>query len=140
MEIEESTRFIVAVAGIVFRGPRVLAMRRASHRDAGAGLWETFSGRVQAKEQPLAALLRETREECGLTVEYDPRPLGAVQTVRRNEPMIVLYYSGVSAGGDVVCSTEHYLYAWLTVDEFAERCTLGPLVEMVRKAAHGASE
>ena len=43
---EPSPLFIVAVAAIVVRSGTVLAMRRAPHKDAGPGLWETLSGRV----------------------------------------------------------------------------------------------
>ena len=34
--------------------PRVLALRRAADNLAGAGLWETLSGRVEHGEEPLA--------------------------------------------------------------------------------------
>ena len=48
--------------------------RRFAAKDAGAGLWETVSGRVEADEAPLDAIAREVREETGLVVAIDPRP------------------------------------------------------------------
>ena len=41
---------IVAVAGLVVRGSRVLALRRAATNLAGPGLWETVSGRIEQGE------------------------------------------------------------------------------------------
>lgn len=61
-----SDGFVAAVAILIFRDGRVLAMRRAATKDAGAGLWETVSGRVEVGEQPLDAAMREVREETGL--------------------------------------------------------------------------
>lgn len=127
--------FVVAVAGIVFRDGRVLAMRRSPDKDAGAGLWETFSGRLEAGEQPFAALVRETMEETGLDIAYDPRPVDALTTVRGETPMVVLYYRGAWRGGEVRRSAEHDEHAWLTPEEFAERTTLRRLAEAVRRCA-----
>ena len=76
--------FVLAVCAVIRDGDRVLAMRRASHKDAGAGLWETVSGRVEPGEDPLDAIRREIREETGLEVEPDPRPIDAY-AARRNE-------------------------------------------------------
>jgi len=79
IRMSDSARFVAAVAVAVFRGGRVLAMRRSLRKDAGAGAWETLSGRVLPGEQPLQAALREAREECGLEVTIDPRPVASYQ-------------------------------------------------------------
>jgi 8-oxo-dGTP pyrophosphatase MutT (NUDIX family) len=126
---------IVAVAIAIFRGDRVLAMRRAPGRDAGAGLWETISGRIAPGEDPLAAIEREVREECGLEVRIDPRPVEAYAARRGEQPMTVIFFRGTHVRGEVVRSEEHDQHAWLTVDELAERSTLVRLVEAVRRAA-----
>jgi 8-oxo-dGTP pyrophosphatase MutT (NUDIX family) len=126
---------IVAVAIAIFRGDRVLAMRRATGRDAGAGLWETISGRIAPGEEPLAAIEREVREECGLEVRLDPRPVEAYAARRGERPMTVIFFRGAHVSGEVVRSEEHDDHAWLTIDELAERTTLVRLVEAVRRAA-----
>jgi 8-oxo-dGTP pyrophosphatase MutT (NUDIX family) len=128
------TRFVVAACVVIVREGRMLAMRRAAHRDAGAGLWEAVSGRVDDGEQPEQAAVREVREESGLAVELDPRPVTAYRARRGAEPMVVIVYRARWTSGEVVRSDEHDDHAWLTPDEFAERCSLTLLVGAVRAA------
>jgi 8-oxo-dGTP diphosphatase len=125
---------VVAVAALVLRGDKVLAMRRSSTNEAGAGLWETLSGRIEHGEQPLAAMQREIDEECGLEVTIDPRPVEAYAATRTGEPMIVVVYRALYVAGEVRLSAEHDAYAWLSAAEFAARSTLAPLVLAVDKA------
>lgn len=125
---------IVAVAAIVFRGERFLAMRRAPPKPA-AGLWETLSGRVSAGEEPLAAIEREIVEESALVVRVDPRPLTAYAATRGTQAMTVIVYVAEWVSGEVVISPEHDDHAWLTAAEFATRPGFPKLVEVVREAA-----
>lgn len=131
---EPKTSYIVAVAAVIFQDDSVLAMRRAAHKDAGAGLWETLSGRVLPHEEPLDAVKREIQEECGLTVDLDPRPLTAYSAWRGQEPMIVIVYYADYVTGEVVRSDEHDDHAWLSPHAFAQRSTLDKLVHVVRNA------
>ena len=130
---------VVAVAALIVRAgadaiPRVLAMRRAADRNAGAGLWETLSGRVEQGEEPLAAVQREIAEECGLQVAIDPRPFSAYAALRRELPMIVVGYRARWLAGEVRMSSEHDAHAWLTADEFRARSTLTKLADVVTAA------
>jgi selenoprotein W-related protein len=86
-------------------------------------------------ETPLVAALREAREECGLEVSIDPRPIASYQTKRNRDDMIVVVYRAASEAGDVVLSTEHDASAWMALDEFARACPFPQLVEAVRLAA-----
>lgn len=123
---------ILAVSALVVKDGRVLAMRRAATKDAGAGLWETLSGRVEPGEEPLAAVRREILEETGLDVEVEERPLTAYLAERLGVPMVLVVYRARWRGGEVVRSDEHDAHAWLTAEEFARRSELGPLVAVVR--------
>ena len=134
-----TARFVAAVVVAVFRGGRVLAMRRAPDRDAGAGAWEALSGRVLAGEEPLQAALRETREECGLAPAIGPRPIASYQAKRNQDDMIVVAYRGSSETGDVVLSAEHDRFDWMTLDEFTRACPFPRLVEAVRLAGAQAA-
>lgn len=127
--------FVVAVAAVIFKGERVLAMRRSSRKDAGAGLWETLSGRVEPDEQPLAALAREIDEECGLEVRIDPRPIDAYVARRNEAPMLVIVYRADWVRGEVRRSDEHDAHAWWTPAELREKSTLTRLVDAVDRAA-----
>lgn len=123
--------YVVAACVIVRRRDRVLAMRRSKDKDAGPGLWETISGRVEVGEEPLAAAKREVTEETGLSVRIEPRPVTAYAATRLGAPMVVIVYEAVYLSGDVRPSAEHDDFAWLTADEFAVRSTLAKLVAAV---------
>jgi 8-oxo-dGTP diphosphatase len=129
--MEETQLYVVAVAAIIFREGKILAMRRAATKDAGAGLWETLSGRVLLGEEPLATVKREILEESSLGVEVEPQPFTVYQATRKNLPMMVIVYRAKYVSGKVILSDEHDAYAWLTPEEFAERSTLTKLVETV---------
>ena len=134
MNAPEGTQ-IVAVAAVVFRDGKVLAMRRAASKDAGAGLWETLSGRVAAGEDPLDAVRREIDEECGLHVRVAPRPVDAYAARRGSAPMIVLVYRADWIGGEVRRSDEHDAHAFWTPAEFRAKSSLGRLADAVDRAA-----
>ena len=124
---------VVAVAAIIIREGKILAMRRAADNLAGPGLWETLSGRVEQGEEPLTAVAREIEEECGLSVEIDARPVDAYAATRRGEPMIVVLYRALYVAGEVRVSHEHDAFEWLSAAEFAARSSLLPLVLAVHK-------
>jgi ADP-ribose pyrophosphatase YjhB (NUDIX family) len=126
--------FVVAVAAVIVRDGRVLAMRRAADKDAGAGLWETLSGRVEADEDPRDAVLREIAEECGLEVDLEPRPIDAYAARRGERPMIVIVYRARWLAGEVRRSPEHDAHAWWTAAELRAHSTLTRLVEAVDRA------
>jgi 8-oxo-dGTP diphosphatase len=132
---EPTQLYVVAVAAVVFRDGRLLSMRRSAQRAAGAGLWETLSGRLQLGESPRDAVLREIAEESGLEVALLPRPVTAYQARRAGEPMVVIVFAADHVAGEVTLSEEHDAFAWLTVDEFARVSALAPLVEAARAAA-----
>ncbi len=125
---------VVAVAGLVIQGDRVLAMRRAATNTAGPGLWETISGRVEHGEEPLAAVIREIAEESGLVVDVEPRPFAAYAAQRRGLPMIVIPFRARYLSGEVRLSEEHDAYEWCTREAFRARSTLAPLVAVVERA------
>ncbi|MEO0323853.1 MAG: NUDIX domain-containing protein [Myxococcota bacterium] len=125
---------LVAVAAVIVREGRVLAMRRASTKDAGPGLWETLSGRVAAGEEPLAAVRREIIEESGLAVTVETRPIDVYTAERNGVPMVVIVYRASWVGGDVQVSDEHDEFRWLTPADFEELSTLTRLSDAVWKA------
>ncbi|MBU3916877.1 NUDIX domain-containing protein [bacterium] len=133
--MDETKFFVVAVSAVIFKQGKVLAMRRSLKKDAGPGLWETLSGRIETGEDPLEAVKREIQEECALTVNLDPRPVAAYHSQRGNDEMILIIYRAEHLSGDVIRSEEHDDHAWLTPDEFAEHSTLKKLVDVVYQIA-----
>jgi len=130
----ESAPFVAAVEVFVVREGRLLAMRRARDSEAAAGAWDAPSGRVRPGEQPLAAARREVREESGLEVEIDPRPVASYVAKRNEDDMMVVAYRGESDEGEVILSHEHDEFAWMTIGEFAAACPFPLLVQAARRA------
>jgi 8-oxo-dGTP diphosphatase len=109
----------VAVTVLVFRDDRMLSMRRSSGQEAGPGLWEGVSGRVQAGEDPMAAARREVAEETGLEVAIHPRPITSYAALRRGEPMTVIVFAADHLRGEVRLSEEHDEFRWCGSDELS---------------------
>jgi 8-oxo-dGTP diphosphatase len=130
---DEATQW-VAVTVLVFRGARMLSMCRAATHDAGPGLWEGVSGRVQAGEDPIAAARREVIEETGLCVNVHARPVTAYAALRRGEPMTVIVFRADHQEGEVVLSEEHDAYRWCELAELTELGVPEQLVEAARGA------
>jgi 8-oxo-dGTP diphosphatase len=129
------TAFVGVVVGVVVRGGRALALRRAAHRDVGAGIWETVSGRLERGEQPLDALAREIAEETGLEqVSIDPVPIDAYVAMRGEKPMLVVAYRAVATGGEPRLSSEHDALRWADVTELRALGMPSRLVETVERA------
>jgi ADP-ribose pyrophosphatase YjhB (NUDIX family) len=126
--------FVVAVAAVIVKEDRVLAMRRAPDKDAGAGLWETLSGRVEIDEDPREAIAREILEESGLEVDLDERPIDCYAARRGDDPMIVIVYRATWRAGEVQRSPEHDAHAWWTPAEFRQRSMLPRLADAVDRA------
>jgi 8-oxo-dGTP diphosphatase len=110
----------VAVTVLIFREGRMLSMRRSSTQSAGPGLWEGVSGRVRAREDPIATARREVLEETGLDVEVRVRPLTAYAALRLGEPMTVIVFAADHRHGEVVLSDEHDDFRWCEASDLSE--------------------
>ena len=130
--MDDEAKQWVAVTVLVFRGDRMLTMQRASDARAGTGIWEGVSGRVRDAEDPSQAAVREVREETGLQVVLEPRPVDAYAARRNDEAMTVIVFSAVSAKGEVVLSEEHDAFRWCT---HAELTQLGVPPRLIQAAA-----
>jgi 8-oxo-dGTP pyrophosphatase MutT (NUDIX family) len=132
--------FVAAVSVFVFRGGRLLALRRSAASDASPGSWDAVSGRVEANEHPHDAARRECLEETGLDVQVELAPIASYTARRQRSPMLVVAYRARSEAGDVVLSEEHDDYAWMTLEAFAMACPFPPLVVAARLAAGGGPD
>ena len=115
---EHNGRFMVAVGAVIEHTPtgNVLLLQRAPTSDFEAGLWEDITGRVHQFEEPQAALHREIREECGLTVQI-VKPL-TVFHLFRGDPtpdheLIGIVFWCTTSSDRVTLSHEHTDCRWL---------------------------
>ncbi len=89
---------------------------------------------MELGESPEHTLVREVFEEAGLRVEAPMSPVYTAQSLRGNEPMLLLYYVCESESGDVTISDEHSEYAWVDAQTFMERVPFAEIRELMRRA------
>jgi 8-oxo-dGTP diphosphatase len=105
----------LVVAGLVIDGPRVLITQRRA--DQALPLqWELPGGKIEAGESPEVALVRELREELGVTVA-----VGRVWDVLFHAypayDVLMLIYTCAIAAGETPRCVEVAAMAWCLPDE-----------------------
>jgi ADP-ribose pyrophosphatase YjhB (NUDIX family) len=109
-----SPRHSVSVAGVIVNDDgRILAIRRQDN-----GHWEPPGGVLELNETLEEGLVREIREETGLTVTPD-RLTGVYKNMERG--VLALVFRCSSANGLAGQSEEAAEIAWLTPDQIEER-------------------
>jgi 8-oxo-dGTP diphosphatase len=107
----------VVVGAAIVRNGRLLAACRARPVEL-AGRWELPGGQVEAGESEAAALLRECREELGVSVLVQGRlgpdlPLGSTRVLR-------VYLSVLAPGSPEPSAHEHSELRWVGATELDE--------------------
>ena len=86
-------------------------------RDANDGDWEFPGGRIDRKERPREALLREVREETGLDVNVSEPVFTASKQRKQKRGKFFVYYAATTPDRVVSLSEEHTDHRWLPPDE-----------------------
>lgn len=102
------------VAALIWDQDRFLACQRPAHKARGL-LWEFVGGKVEAGEAPEEALIRECREELGVTVQ----PLDLFMEVTHEYPDLtvrLILFNAVITDGTIQL-LEHADARWIGPDE-----------------------
>jgi len=104
-------------------GWEALCLRRAPH-ERSPGTWESVHGHIDEGETPVAAAVRELREETGLAAErlYNVSRVESFYLHGADEVVLIpVFCAFVAAGAPARPSDEHDAVEWLPVDAAAER-------------------
>lgn len=104
------------VAALIWDGDRFLACQRPAHKARGL-LWEFVGGKVEPGETPAQALVRECREELGITVAVRQICLDLVHEYPDLTVHLTLFSAVITAGTPQLL--EHNALRWLTAEEAA---------------------
>ena len=104
-----------AIVAVLRRGGRVLAIRRGPGV-ARPGYWQPLSGKVEPGETQEQAVVREVREEVGLTVS----PLAKVWESETDDGLFRLHWwtADATTGEVVPDPVEVAETRWVTSEEF----------------------
>jgi mutator protein MutT len=116
----ETPRMSLSVKVIV-RDPHgcVLLLRRSLASKGNPGKWEFPGGKVDAGEAFDAALVREVREETGLTIQL-AGSFGTCESKLGDRCLVYLVLEGTTQKTDVQLSTEHDAHKWVRPDDFGD--------------------
>lgn len=117
------TTIVTAVKGIVRYDNRILIVQRAT-ADSGGGTWECPGGKIDFGELPEDSLIREIREETGLTVTVDRIAYASSLMTHTDRQVILLVYFCTATTRTVELSDEHDAYIW--ADESTLRQQIAP--------------
>ena len=102
------------VAALIWDGERFLACQRPAHKARGLQ-WEFVGGKVEPGETKEQALIRECREELGITVTPEKTVMDVVHTYPDLTVHLTLVQVSIAEG--VPQKLEHNDIRWLTIGE-----------------------
>lgn len=108
----------VAVSAFIPHNGKVLIVQRAADEKFLPNIWEQVGGKVEWGENPLAGLVREVKEEAGITVKALQPYYVSDYTPNDERHMIEIgIICEVIGNPDITLSPEHQAYAWATEAE-----------------------
>ena len=120
--MENSPTFVLVVAAAVRDGEGRLLLQQCPAHKRHAGLWEFPGGKVETKENPTLALIREVFEELGLELFSNAlEPAGfAEEPPADGRPGIVLLLYSAGAWQGQPEAREGQNWGWFSPAEAAE--------------------
>ena len=102
------------VAALIFRGDRFMICQRPPHKGSEL-LWEFVGGKVEAGETGRDALVRECREELGITVSVGEVFAETVHEYPDITVHLTVYRAGIISGEPELL--EHIDLKWILPEE-----------------------
>ena len=105
------------VAALTWEGNQFMICQRPAHKARGL-LWEFAGGKVEPVETKEAALIRECREEQGITVSVGEIFMEVTHTYPDLTVHLTLFHASIAEG--VPQKLEHSDLRYITVDEIPQ--------------------
>ena len=102
------------VAALIWDGDRFLACQRPAHKARGL-LWEFVGGKLEAGETRAQALVRECREELGVTIRVGDLFMEVTHVYPDLTVHLSLYHAVIESG--ILQQLEHHDIRWLHPSE-----------------------
>ena len=115
--MEKENRVVEVVAALIWRGDRFLACQRPPEKARGL-LWEFVGGKVESGESGPQALLRECREELGVTLAVGDAFMDVTHAYPDLTVHLTLYNAEIAEGEPQ--KIEHHDMRFITIDEIDE--------------------
>ena len=117
--VEGSSRRARIVAALLRDGDRVLLCHRSAGRRWYPDVWDLPGGHVEDAERPGAALVRELREELGITITEPPG--SPMREIRADTFDMQIWLVEVWTGTPVnAAPDEHDAIAWFEAGQLAD--------------------
>jgi len=117
-------------------GGRFLLLKRSMESRFFAGQWEAPGGKIRTGESFDYALLREVKEETGLTISLDG-VVGASEFELPHTRVALLCMKAHVVFGEVRLSEEHEEFVWLPLQEFSTKNLTVGLRKVLNSLAKG---
>jgi dATP pyrophosphohydrolase len=116
---------------------RVLTLQRAAGGKRPES-WETVYGKIDSRERPEKAALREVREETGLELDalYNVTVTSFYLHESSTIQMCITFAAFVSEDAEVSIGEEHQTYEWLSLEDACRRFTWPREAHALRDAHH----
>ena len=108
---------VEVVAALIWDGDRFLICQRPENKARGL-LWEYVGGKVEPGETKQEALIRECREELGVTITVGDVFMDVVHEYPDITVHLTLLHAKITEG--TIQLLEHNAVAWITPDEIPD--------------------
>ena len=112
-------QFHITVKGIVIYNNKILIMKKVKPSSDGYGYWELPGGGLEYGETPHQALIRELKEETGLTIHVI-KPVYTFTAIRPHYQTVGIGFLSIPTDDHVVLSHEHTEYKFVNSTEIKE--------------------
>ena len=102
------------VAALIWDKNKFLACQRPAHKARGL-LWEFVGGKVEAGETKEAALIRECKEELGITITVGEIFMEVTHVYPDLTVHLTLFHATIAEG--IPQKLEHHDIRWITTEE-----------------------